>query len=400
MSLSDPAAAEPLRIAAVPAGHPYARNLLDPGPAAGERIVLLPDPLPAGASAGQWWPPVMLDPAWIRANADRFDVLHLHFGTESFSVAHLQQVLDALRAVERPLVYTVHDITNPQLADQAQHRAQLDLLVAAADEVITLTEGAAAEIRARWGRDAVVIAHPMLAEPPASLAAPASTEVFAPEAVLSRTAERAPDARADVRAEPPALTIGLHLRDLRPNIDALGTLDTLLAAVSLLRVAALDVNVVVDLRDRVRDEAVRHELRLRTAALPGVELREHPRPNDADLAADLAGIDIEVLPYRHGTHSGWLELCWDLGLAVAAPAVGFFDGQHPHRGEVASFRPGSAESLAAALLELAEPLEAASRAARRATLVRDRAAWRITQQRDIHRAHLAVYRRALSAVTV
>ena len=38
---------------------------------------------------------------------------------------------------------------------------------------------------------------------------------------------------------------------------------------------------------------------------------------------------MSVLPYRFGTHSGWLEACFDLGTAVIAPSCGFYRQQHP-----------------------------------------------------------------------
>jgi hypothetical protein len=36
-----------------------------------------------------------------------------------------------------------------------------------------------------------------------------------------------------------------------------------------------------------------------------------------------------VLPYRFGTHSGWLEACHDLGTTVIAPEVGYLATQRP-----------------------------------------------------------------------
>ena len=39
--------------------------------------------------------------------------------------------------------------------------------------------------------------------------------------------------------------------------------------------------------------------------------------------------NLSVLPYRFGTHSGWLEACRDLGTAVAAPNCGFYSDQGP-----------------------------------------------------------------------
>ncbi|RFA19028.1 glycosyltransferase [Subtercola boreus] len=395
---SAPAVSGPLRIAAVPAAHPYVQNLVDAGSGGTiHGVTLLTDPQPVGAAAGQWWPPVMLDPRWIARNADSFDVLHLHFGTESFSLGHLAEVVDALRSADRPLVFTVHDLTNPQLVDQAAHLAQLELLVNAADEVITLTEGAADQVRARWAREATVIAHPRLA----ALPAPAPTHA----ASLAGSGAPVQDAVGPSGApvQDAALTIGVHLRDLRPNIDALGAIDTLLTAVGTLRESGFDLAVRVDLNDRVRDEAVRRELRTRLEGVGFVRLLEHPRFSDDELSAALLATDVSVMPYAHGTHSGWLELCWDLGVAVAAPDVGFYSEQHPVRGEVATYERGSADSLARTLLELLEPFTlagAGARAARRAQLRLERAAFRIEQQRGIHAAHLAVYRRALAGVRV
>src|SRR5689334_12924204 len=112
MTLTAPAVSV-VTVASIPAGHPYVRNVL-----AGADVDLLPDPVPPGATDGRWWPPVMCDAAWVAAHADRFDVMHLHFGTESYSTRHLGELIGALRANRRPLVYTVHDLENPQLTDQ------------------------------------------------------------------------------------------------------------------------------------------------------------------------------------------------------------------------------------------------------------------------------------------
>ena len=336
----------------------------------------LADPPPPGAAPGQWWPPVMVDPAWIRARADDFDVMHLHFGTESFTAPHLADTVAALRETGRPLVYTVHDLTNPQLADQAPHAAQLDVLVPAADALVTLTPGAAAEIRRRWGRAADVVAHPHVL--PSTVTPPAGRP------------------RRD-------RVVGVHLRDLRPNVDGVGATAVLLAAVAGLRETGADVRARVVLHDRVRDEAGRDEVRLLCAGAPFAALVEHPRPGDAELAAALADLDVSVLPYAHGTHSGWLELCWDLGVAVAAPAVGHVAEQHDDPATVATFAPGSPRSLAGALARLLGLDDASARpdpprpgSAARRSLQERRRADRRTQAREISAAHLALYRRVLA----
>ena len=312
-----------LRVASVPAGHAYVAHL---GLGAAG-IELLADPRPPGAPPGQWWPPVMLDAAWIARHADCFDVLQIHFGTESLSIAALSSALDALAAAGRPWVYTVHDLSNPQLADQRHHADQLDLLIGSANEVITLTHGAAAEIARRWGRASTVIAHPRMLSAPLPLAAPAGAG--APQA--------------------PAVTVGVHLRDLRPSIDGPGVARGLVGAIDRLAGDGIDARGRIVLFDRVRDAAAAEAVRAAVAGSPRIVVVQTPRLSDAALLSDLSRLDVSLLPYRHGTHSGWAELCWDLALPVAGAAVGYIAEQHVEPGWFSACDPTDPVSLATAL---------------------------------------------------
>jgi hypothetical protein len=58
-----------------------------------------------------------------------------------------------------------------------------------------------------------------------------------------------------------------------------------------------------------------------------VDLRVHDFMSDDDLFDYLASLDVSVLPYRFGTHSGWLEACRDLGTTVVAPSCGHYADQ-------------------------------------------------------------------------
>ena len=316
----------------------------------------------------------MLSPGWIADNAARFDVMHLHFGSESLSPRELTAALDALRAIRRPLVYTVHDLSHPQLHDQAPHRRQLELLIARADGLITLTAGAAAEIEARWGRRPLVLGHPTLLAPG------------------QRPPQVAPTATP---------VIGLALRDLRPSIDGPGATATLLDAAARLRRAGTPAAVRVTMRDRVRDPAARDAVRRSCAAAAAagerVELIEEGRSGDRRLARELSELAIDVLPYRHGTHSGWLELCWDLGVPVAAPAIGHLSGQHPEPGFLASFTPADGPSLARALSSLLTRPEAVAGSPARREVQAVRAAVRRQQRGELAAAHLGLYRRLIAA---
>lgn len=68
---------------------------------------------------------------------------------------------------------------------------------------------------------------------------------------------------------------------------------------------------------------------LRAAARAEIDLRVHDCFSDAELWAYLESLDVSVLPYRFGTHSGWLEACFNLGTTVIAPSCGYFAEQHP-----------------------------------------------------------------------
>jgi glycosyltransferase involved in cell wall biosynthesis len=298
-----------LVVASVPANHVYVRHL---SPEDGSGPVRLPDPPPAeAASTQQWWPPVMLDAGWVERND--FDVFHLHFGFDARSPAELAELVAALRRRRKPLVFTVHDLRNPHHPDRRDHDRQLDVLVPAADALVTLTQGAAEEIRSRWGRDALVVPHPHVV----------------PLDVMRRAA-----AMRDVRRRGPRpreFRVGLHVKSLRAGMHPHAVLPVLVDAVRDLPGAVLQVNGHTDvlqpdgkrfdaaLAGALRDHADRGE----------VDLHIHDYLDDDGLWAYLASLDVSVLPYRFGTHSGWLEACRDLGTAVVAPSCGYFADQAP-----------------------------------------------------------------------
>ena len=118
-----------------------------------------------------------------------------------------------------------------------------------------------------------------------------------------------------------------------------------------------------------------------------VRVHVHDFYTDDDLWDYIAGLDLSVLAYRFGTHSGWLEACYDLGTRVLAPSVGFYHQQHPG---VLSFDwtdEGQPEAgqIAAALDEV-EKL-GPWRATREE---------RMAQRREIARAHEEIYRTAVA----
>lgn len=316
-----------VRVLAVPAGHNYPQRLRGQALAGrsaglGPGIEHLDDPPVPGAPAGQWWPPPALDPDWVEAHADEVDVVHLHFGFDASTPAELSRWTAALDAAGIPLVLTVHDIVNPHFVDQAEHLARLDVLVAGASALVTLTPGAARWIRERWHREAAVVAHPHVAPLP----------------LVGR--RRAPAAGRFVA--------GLHLKSLRTNVEAEPVIDALVSAVAPLPGAELVVSVHREVlaSDHGRGRDLRRALE-RFERAGALRVDPHHRHDDDALWSYLQGLDLSVMPYAFGTHSGWVEACRDLGTPVLAPRTGLWveqqpvwsfgwpSGQGPDRGEIA-----------------------------------------------------------------
>jgi glycosyltransferase involved in cell wall biosynthesis len=294
----------PIVVASVPASHVYVRHIAAEH-ADGVTRLEDPDPdVPERSAEQVWWPPVMLRPEWV-VDHD-FDVFHIQFGFDAWRPKDLLRLVQTLRDRGRPLVYTVHDLRNPHHPDRRVHDAQLDVLVPYADGVITLTDGAAREIRRRWGRAAVVVPHPHVVD----LSRPRRAAGFPPSGPFR---------------------VGLHVKSLRPSMDPLRLLPDLVRVVQDLPNAVLQVNGHRDVLSHHGDRRDRELASFleRGARRGDLELHVHDFLPDDDLWSYLESLHVSVLPYRFGTHSGWLEACRDLGTAVVAPTCGYYADQGP-----------------------------------------------------------------------
>ncbi|MGJ9373504.1 glycosyltransferase [Nesterenkonia sp. CF4.4] len=413
-----------ITVASVPASHVYIRHLShpqhDPAPLSdaprghtrghtrgAAPVLRLPDPpsarkdTPTGAP---WWPPAMLDPAWIAAH--EFDLMHVHFGFDAQTPEQLHEVFDALDARGRPLIYTAHDLWNPHQEDPTLHDSQLEVLFARARAVITLSEQAAEEIRERWGVQAQVIPHPHVVD-----------------LDLIRGYAEAPRRRDE------EFRLGVHLKSLRANIVGVEVLQAALAALREIPGSVLQVDLH---RDVFEAAGPRHDAELvrwlQAQDIDLVDLRVHDYYTDAELFDYLAGLHTSLLPYRFGTHSGWMEAAHDLGTTVIAPDVGCYRSQGAdflYRWQdggldAASLRRAVHAAAAQALAVQASPAPASAASAsaapaatppghpQRATTADPgakpwltqaaaaRVGWRREQRRQIAAAHAEVYARALS----
>ncbi len=303
-----------IRVASVPCDQIYIRHLESWEEPHGLAVHRLEDPVPsAGPHAVEalWWPPAMLAPRWVEENHEGFDIMHIHFGFDSLDPVMMAALVSSLRRYGKPLVYTVHDLINPHQADARAHRALLDVLIPAADYLITLTDGAAAEIQALWGISAHVLPHPHVVDFPA----------------MERIrAARSMDCSGNVGT---MRRVGVHLKGLRANIDP-GIIDPLERVTTALPSTILQINIHRQVLDPTHPD---HRPELTEKLLRGAEngrweLHSHEYFTETELFDYLASLDVCLLPYRFGTHSGWLEAALDVGTPVIVPECGHYRDQH------------------------------------------------------------------------
>ncbi|MBW3658129.1 MAG: glycosyltransferase [Actinobacteria bacterium] len=343
-----------LRVASVPATHVYVRRLEHPA------VERLRDP-----SGDDRRTPCFLDPSWWDHVVDPPDLLHVHFGFEYYDPRQLEELAAVLRRRGIPLVYTVHDLRNPNHDTADLHDAGLDVLLDAADHLVTLTDWAADRIRDRCGRSATVLPHPHVAD-------------------LDRIA-----AAAERRRDDRPYRLGIHFKSLRPNMVRA----PLLAAAADVARARATIVLEVHLHcDVVSPAGENHDAELVTLACDLadeglVDLRVHPYLSHDELLELVERCDGYVLPYRFGTHSGLLELCRDLGTAVLAPSCGGYGAQGAHHvftsDEDAGFDPASFRDALGTAVDAGPPAPPSP-------------ARRDEQRREVAAAHVRIYRSLVS----
>ncbi|MGY1622586.1 hypothetical protein ACI789_10355 [Geodermatophilus sp. SYSU D00965] len=312
-----------IRVVTVPHTDPYVAAVLPSGIV---RVGPAHDPSP--------W----LDPAYLAAHAGEVDVVHVHGGFGHLPEDEMVSWTETVRRTGVPLVATVHQLRDPAQASPRRHDAHLAALLATAEVVFTLTPGAADDIAERFGRTAIVVAHPSVATPVPDLGA-----------------ERG--------------LVGLPLRGYGPALpDPAGMVRAALAGA---------VNgggrLRVFLDDGVEPPPV---------PAAGDSLEYLPRKDEA-WVAQLQELHAVVLPECCGTHSTDLEICRDVGTRVVAPSCGWFAEQWSDvvtygNDEATGFDPVSLDAAVAAALTRPAPRPA------------DRA-WRAEQRAAVQEVHAQVY---------
>jgi hypothetical protein len=287
-----------IRVATLPGRGLYARHLGHPEgvDAVYRTTVGLPGAAPRHAS---------FDRAWLEPNLDSVDVVHVHGVRPGQPAEEIADAAETVRASGTPLVVTGYHLTDPSGGPEEAYAAQLDALVPRADAVVTLTQSAADEMRARWLVDPLVLPHP-----------------HAVDFVRMRLPR--PARRTELR-------VGTHLAGLGLPVDPARLVDGLTRAVRAMDRVRVSVHVhktVLDAGSSTYDIATMHEIdRLVRAA--GGALRVHRPFSESQLWDHLFGLDVSVVPGLFGSHSVWPEACADLGTQAVLPAGSHASAQQP-----------------------------------------------------------------------
>jgi glycosyltransferase involved in cell wall biosynthesis len=284
-------------VAHLPARTPYARKL-----AGGGLTIVNSTSTPQAPAV-----PQDMSFRWLREQPsfDFFDVLHVH-SVELAADQDIEAVLDRCERDGKRVVCTIHDVTPMFSSDEAAYAEQLRMLADRKISLITLTEGAATALRHALGPQ-----HPVTVVP--------HGQVLPLDDPRWRTQRAHPDGDSPTRF---AMYGGF-----RPNRYMFPVVANLLfgtlsrpASVSILTraVSPVELDTNRDLGAVINAALARPER---------VDLRLSPFPHDDEIADFLLSADALVLPYRWGTHSGQLELAFDLGIVPVVADVGYLREQ-------------------------------------------------------------------------
>ena len=331
-------AQRPLRVATVPFSTPYGD------------AVLPDDVLRVGPDAA---PSPWLDPDHLTAHAADLDVLHLQGGYDHLTVPEMDAWTAAVRRSGVPLVVTVPHLRPAEGPDgtpmRTRNRAHLRALLTTAEVVLTFTPGDADEIADRFGRTAIVVAHPSLA---------------APTAGIGRETR----------------LVGLHLGRPGPAVHQPVELvrAVLSGAVSGGGRLRVDVHPDVDLGAQLPGL-------VQLASAGELELARSWPCDPAGWVRYLQELHVSVLPQRSGAHATWVELCRDAGTRVVVPGGG---RQAQQWSDVVLYGNDPLTGLDSTSL-----VSAVVAALTRPAPARADQAWRAEQLAAVRRVHAEVYER-------
>ncbi|EST27059.1 hypothetical protein M877_17455 [Streptomyces niveus NCIMB 11891] len=282
-----------LRVVHLPARTPYARKLHGP-----DFHILNGTEITSGATV-----PAAVTATWLLAHAPLtwLDVLHLHH-IDIEEMAVLERLLDACADSGVRVVFTAHD-THAMHGEVSEFTERLRLLLSADVRWVCLTESSRTELTALLGAtpSATVIPHGYVV-PPEALRRREREQATASARFLMFGASRpsrdqlSPVINWSLGVTDPSSTLQLLLRAFSPADFTPGSPVPLLL------------------------ETARHD--------PRIRLSMRPYPTDNEITNAGLASDILLLPYLWGSHSGQLELAFDLNLLPVCSHTGHLPEQY------------------------------------------------------------------------
>jgi hypothetical protein len=283
----------PLRILHIPGRTPYARKLR------GDSFSIINETTSDGVAV-----PRDASFEWVRRqpSLDFFDVLHIQ-SVELAELPAIEEVLQRAASQRKGIVLTIHDV-GPLFPDEGgPFSERINLACQFAKSVVTLTDCARQEISSRFGLSSAtisIIPHGSVLPISHRLWTRKSAQnQFFSLGMFGGVRPNRSFLTAAVNAlyglEPEAVRVKILSRGLNPIELAYGA-----EALQLANLAASDSRLSFKLS---------------------------PFPDDDEVADFVSSLDVLVLPYLFGTHSGQLELAMDLGVRVIAPGFGCYRAQ-------------------------------------------------------------------------
>ncbi|MFI6062156.1 hypothetical protein [Streptomyces sp. NPDC051286] len=290
---------EGMRVVHLPARTPYAWKLRSR-----DFHILNGTELPSGDMV-----PTAVDATWLLEHGPLtwLDVLHLHH-MDFEDPATLERLLDACLGDGVKVVFTAHD-TRPMVGSAQDFTTRLRMLHSAEVGWVCLTEGSVTKLTEVLGQrpDAAVIPHGYVA---------------------------APEELAGLEREPRGSSRYLMFGASRASRDQLSPMTNW-----SLGITDPDSTLHVLLRAFSPADFAdggRAPLLLETARRdPRIRLTMRPYPTDAEVIEAGLASDALLLPYLWGSHSGQLELAFDLNLLPVCSLTGHLTEQYEqHKGLV------------------------------------------------------------------
>ncbi len=280
-----------LRVVHLPARTPYVRKIVS------DDFMIL-----NGVNTGHGVVPAAVTATWLldRRPLDWLDVLHLHH-VEFDDIADLKRLLTECADCDVKVVYTAHDIS-PMYCSADSLDDRMRLLASSGVSWVCLTAASADTLK-----EQVPGLPPVAAIPHGYVVSPDDLARITPDATL------------------PAAPRYLMYGAFRPSRDHLSTVANW--SLSMTNPAA---RLTVLLRAISPGDFQRHDVpALLTVIRSDSRIQAVMRayPTDAEIAEAGLRADALLLPYLSGSHSGQLELAFDLGLLPVCSSVGYLKDQ-------------------------------------------------------------------------